>query len=62
VTESFTWLVTALVVGVATGNAVAGVLTEATSWRIAVLAAATLAIVAAVVTVARRRTLVAAAG
>jgi MFS family permease len=62
VTESFTWLVTALVVGVATGNAVAGALTEATSWRVAVLAAATLAIIAAVVTVARRRTLVAAAG
>jgi len=61
VTESFTWLVTALVVGIATGNAVAGALTDATSWRVAVLAAATLAIIAAAVTVARRRTLVAAA-
>jgi MFS family permease len=62
VTESFTWLVTALVVGVATGNAAAGALTDAASWRVAVLAAATLAIVAAMVTVVRRRTLVPAAG
>jgi MFS family permease len=58
VTESFTWLVTALIVGIATGNAVAGALTDVSSWRIAVLAAATLAIVAALVTVVRRRTLV----
>ena len=57
VTESFTWLVTALVVGVATGNAVAGALTDATSWRVAILAMAALAIGAAAVTVVRRRTL-----
>ncbi len=58
VTESFTWLVTALVVGVAAGNAVAGELSDVASWRVAVLAAAALAGVAALMTVARRRTLV----
>jgi MFS family permease len=62
VTESFTWLVTALVVGIATGNAAAGALTDVSSWRIAVLAAATLAGVAALVTVLRRRTLAPASG
>ncbi len=58
VTESFTWLVTALVVGIAAGNAAAGALTEVASWRVAVLAAAALAGSAALVTIARRRTLV----
>lgn len=59
VTESFTWLVTALVVGIATGNAAAGALVDASSWRVAVLAAAAVAGIAAVVTVMRRQTLVA---
>jgi MFS family permease len=58
VTESFTWLVTALIVGIATGNAAAGALADVASWRIAVLAAAAIAVAAAVATVVRRRTLV----
>lgn len=59
VTESFTWIVTALIVGVAAGNAVAGALTDATSWRVAVLTAAAIATAGAWFSVSRRRTLLA---
>jgi MFS family permease len=58
VTEAFTWLTTATVVGVATGNAAGGALIDATSWRVAVLGGVAVAVVAAVVTIARRGTLV----
>jgi MFS family permease len=58
VTEAFTWITTSLVVGIAAGNAVGGALVDATSWRVAVLAGAATATVAAVATFARRRTLV----
>src|SRR4051794_3092378 len=39
-TEAYTWLVTAIVVGVAIGNAVAGVLVETADWRVSFLVGA----------------------
>jgi MFS family permease len=57
VTEAFTWPITALVVGIAGGNAAAGAIAGSSGWRqsfvIAVLAAA----VGATIAVLRRRTL-----
>jgi MFS family permease len=53
-TESFTWLLTALLSGAAAGAAVAGALADAESWRAAVLAGCAVAAVGAVFTVARR--------
>ena len=53
-TESFTWLLTALLSGAAAGAAVAGALADAESWRVAVLAGCAVAAVGAVFTVARR--------
>lgn len=60
VTEAFTWVTTAVVVGIAVGNAAAGVVVDATSWRIAVLGAVVIVALAAAATLARRSTLVAA--
>jgi MFS family permease len=57
VTEAFTWLTTATVVGVATGNAAGGALVDATSWRVAILYGTLVAGFAAVATVIRRGTL-----
>jgi hypothetical protein len=56
-TEAYSWGPTALVGGIATGNAVAGALAQATSWRSAIVFAAASAALAAVVGYARRRTL-----
>src|SRR3954449_10537764 len=56
-TEAYTWLVTAIVVGVAIGNAVAGVLVEAADWRVSFLVGAACGALGSGLAVARRRTL-----
>jgi MFS family permease len=57
ITEAFTWLIMAVVLGIAAGNAVGGAIVDASGWREALLAAAAAAVLGAVVAVARRRTL-----
>jgi MFS family permease len=56
-TEAYAWGSTAIVVGVSVGNAVAGALVEASGWRLAVAAAAAVALLGAVTARARRETL-----
>jgi MFS family permease len=56
-TEAYTWLVTAIVVGVAVGNAVAGVLVEAADWRVSFLVGAGCGAVGSLLAIARRETL-----
>lgn len=60
-TEAYTWPVTAFVGGIAIGAALSGAIIEASGWRVSFLVAAGAAAVGAVVTVARRGTLAAAA-
>jgi MFS family permease len=55
--ESFTWLMTALVAGLAAGAAVAGSVAESQGWRAAVLVGVGFAVLGGAVAVARRRTL-----
>lgn len=57
VTEAYAWMLTALVGGVGAGNALAGALVEAAGWRTALAVACGCALLGAVVTLARRRTL-----
>src|SRR4051795_9668437 len=57
-TETFTWPLTALVSGVSLGAAVAGALADGPGWRAAVAAAVAAAVMGALVSVARRATLV----
>jgi MFS family permease len=56
-TESFTWLLTALVAGLAGGAAVAGAVVEAAGWPSAVLVGVSVAAVGAAFALARRETL-----
>lgn len=56
-TEAYTWPLTALVGGVAAGNAAAGVIVSEAGWREAFLAAALVGAVGIAVGFARRRTL-----
>ncbi|UGS36296.1 MFS transporter [Capillimicrobium parvum] len=56
-TEAFTWIITATVAGVALGNAMAGIVIDVSSWRVAVLAACGLTVLVVAATVARRGTL-----
>ena len=56
-TEAFTWVITAIVAGTAAGNAMAGLVIDASSWRVAVLAACGTTLVGVAVTAARRTTL-----
>lgn len=58
-TEAYTWPLTALVGGIAAGNAAAGLIVSAASWREVFLAAAAVGTGGIAVGVARRRTLVA---
>jgi hypothetical protein len=58
-TESFTWITTALVSGVAAGQGLAGPLVEHAGWRAAALACAGVGAAGAVVLLARRSTLAA---
>jgi MFS family permease len=57
-TEAYTWPLTAMVSGIALGAAAAGALADASGWRSAVAAAAGAAALGALVSVARRGTLV----
>jgi MFS family permease len=56
-TEAYTWPITALVVGLSLGNAVAGVLVESADWRISFLVGAGIAMVGSVLAFTRRATL-----
>ena len=56
-TEAFTWPLTALVSGVALGAAAAGALADGPGWRAAVLVAVAAAVFGAVISLARRGTL-----
>jgi MFS family permease len=60
VTEAFTVMVMAIVIGTAVGNAVGGSIVESASYETAVLLAGAVAAAGAALTLARRRTLVAA--
>ena len=60
VTEAFTVMVMAIVIGTAVGNAVGGSIVESASYQTAVLFAGAVAAAGAALTLARRRTLVAA--
>jgi MFS family permease len=57
VTEAYAWPITALVAGIAAGNAAAGGLVEAADWRVAFLVGAVVAMVGGALVVARRATL-----
>lgn len=52
--ESFTWITTALVSGVAAGQALAGPLVEHAGWRTAALACAAVGVAGAALLLARR--------
>jgi MFS family permease len=53
-TESFTWLMTALIAGLSLGSAVAGAVIEAAGWQEAVLVGAAVALAGAVTAFSRR--------
>ena len=57
VTEAYAWMLTALVGGIAAGNALAGALVESAGWRTALAVACGCALLGALVTFARRHTL-----
>ncbi|HEU4657425.1 MAG TPA: MFS transporter [Capillimicrobium sp.] len=57
-TEAFTWVITAVVSGVACGNALAGVVVDAAGWRPALATACAIALGGGAIALARRRTLV----
>ena len=56
-TEAYTWPLTALVLGVAGGNATAGAVVEAADWQTAFLVAAGAGLASGVILLARRGTL-----
>jgi predicted MFS family arabinose efflux permease len=56
-TEAFTWLMTALIVGVSAGNAIGGALSDSSGWESAVLAGAAVALAGGMVAFARRGSL-----
>lgn len=56
-TEAYTWPLTALVLGVAGGNAAAGAVVEAADWQTAFLVAACAGLASGAILLARRRTL-----
>ena len=56
-TESFTWLLTALLAGAAAGSAAGGALVDSEGWRVAVLVGTGVAGLGAVIAVTRRHTL-----
>jgi MFS family permease len=57
VTEAYTWPITALVIGISLGNAVAGAIAGSSGWRESFVVAACAAIVGAAIAVTQRRTL-----
>ena len=56
-TEAYAWILTALVGGVAAGNAVAGAVVEAAGWRAALVVGCASTALSALAVLARRRTL-----
>ena len=56
-TEALTWPLTALLCGIALGAAISGALVDAVDWQAAVFAASGAALLAALLSVLRRRTL-----
>src|SRR4051812_49444544 len=56
-TEAYTWPITALVIGLSVGNAVAGVLVESADWRGSFLLGAAVAVLGGPLPVPRRGTL-----
>ena len=56
-TEGFTWLMTALIVGVSAGNAIGGALSDSSGWESAVLAGVAVALAGGMVAFARRGSL-----
>jgi MFS family permease len=56
-TEAFTWPITALTLGLASGNAASGVLVDAAGWRAAVACGIAVAVVGGGLALGRRRTL-----
>jgi MFS family permease len=56
-TEAYTWPITALVMGIAAGNAAAGALVEAADWRVSFLVGAACACAGGALAFARRGTL-----
>jgi MFS family permease len=56
-TEAFTWPITALVIGLSAGNAVAGVLVEVADWRVSFLVGAAIATIGSALAFSRRGTL-----
>jgi len=56
-TEAFTWPITALVIGIAGGNAAAGAIASSAGWRDSFVMAAAAALVGATIAVTQRRTL-----
>jgi MFS family permease len=57
VTEAYTWPITALVVGISAGNAVAGAIAGSAGWRESFVIAAGAALLGAAIAVSQRRTL-----
>lgn len=57
VTEAYTWPTTALVTGIAMGNAAAGALVEAANWRVAIAGATVVGALGGLAAFARRSTL-----
>src|SRR3954447_9530772 len=57
ITEAYSWVLMGLVVGIAAGNATAGLLIDASGWRAAIAAGAVVAFAAAAWALARTRTL-----
>jgi len=57
ITEAYTWPITALVVGISAGNAVAGAIAGSAGWRESFVIAACAALVGAAIAVTQRRTL-----
>jgi MFS family permease len=58
-TEAYTWIITATVLGISAGVAVSGAIVEAADWRAAVAAGAAVALLGGAAALARRDTLVA---
>jgi MFS family permease len=56
-TEAYTWPITALVIGLSVGNAVAGLLVEVADWRVSFLVGAAIAMLGSLLAFTRRATL-----
>jgi MFS family permease len=57
-TEAYAWPTTALVIGLAAGSGVSGVLVQSSGWRASIAAITVGAVVSGIVALTRRRTLI----